>query len=123
MTMTRAEYESIASAIHETYERAEEYTENYAAHRREAVRDTMLEIATALCATNDRFDPRRFISQCAVGISVDEAAAFSHGLRLRLTTGIGATRDAIARDRCTECRSTTPNGHKMDCSQRFPAAL
>ena len=87
MSMTRAEYESLASAINEA-----EVPE-------EAKRILALEIADAMCATNDRFDPRRFLAQCDVGIDRDMIERYSHRLFLRTTTGVGQTRSAIARER------------------------
>lgn len=87
MSMTRAEYESLASAINEA-----EVPE-------EAKRVLALEIADAMCATNDRFDPRRFLQQCDIGIDTAVVEHYSHRLFLRTTTGVGQTRSAIARER------------------------
>jgi hypothetical protein len=80
MSMTRADYESLASAIHEVDIPLEQK------------RSVALEIATALCATNDRFDPARFLQQCDLGISEDDIATYSHALFLRTQTGVGYAR-------------------------------
>jgi len=86
--MNRADYESIASAINEA-----EVTP-------EAKQILALEIATALCATNDRFDPLRFLQQVDLGLTKEQISGYSHALFLRSKTGVGATRNAI--------RSTQP---------------
>ena len=83
--MTRADYESIASALHEA-----DVTEEHA-------KEMALEVATALCATNDRFDPLRFLEQVDLGITEAEIKSFSHALFLRTQTGVGATRKQIHR--------------------------
>jgi len=81
--MSRNEYESLASAINE----AEVET---------AAKQTLaLEIATALCATNDRFDPIRFLEQVDLGLTPAEISGYSHALFLRSKTGVGATRNQI----------------------------
>lgn len=89
MSMTRSEYESLASAINES-----EVPED-------AKRTLALEIADAMCATNDRFDPWRFLQQCDVGVVKEDVEHYSHRLWLRITTGVGQTRTAIARERVT----------------------
>lgn len=81
--MNRADYESIASAINEA-EVPEESKQTLA-----------LEIATALCATNDRFDPIRFLEQVDVDLDPAQISAYSHALFLRSKTGVGATRNQI----------------------------
>ena len=81
--MNRADYESIASAINE----AEVPPENK--------QILALEIATALCATNDRFDPLRFLQQTDLGLTNEQISGYSHALFLRSKTGVGATRNAI----------------------------
>lgn len=83
--MTRADYEGIASALHEA-----DVTED-------AAKEMALEIATALCATNDRFDPARFLKQADLGITEAEIEGFSHALFLRTQTGVGAARKQISR--------------------------
>ena len=85
--MDRADYESIASAINE------------ADVAMEPKQILALEIATALCSTNDRFDPRRFLQQCDVALTDHDIALASHALYLRTKTGVGATRDEIRRTR------------------------
>ena len=85
--MDRADYESLASAINE------------ADVDPEAKHTLALEIATSLCATNDRFDPVRFLSQCDIGIPEETIRGYSHALRLRTSTGVGSTRDDISRER------------------------
>jgi hypothetical protein len=85
--MNRADYESLASAVHEA-EVPIEHAQTMA-----------LEIATALCATNDRFDPKRFIEQVDLGITEQDVKDFSHALFLRTQTGVGATRREIQRTR------------------------
>jgi hypothetical protein len=81
--MNRADYESIASAINEA--EVPEVNKQVLA----------LEIATALCATNDRFDPLRFLQQCDVRLLPEQISGYSHALFLRSQTGVGATRNAI----------------------------
>jgi len=83
MTMSRADYESIASAINE----AEVPKENK--------QILALEITTALCATNDRFDPLRFLQQVDLGLTNEQISGYSHALYLRMKTGVGATRNQI----------------------------
>lgn len=83
MTMTRAEYESLASAINE----ADVPTE--------AAQEMALNIASNLCATNDRFDPARFLQQCDIGITDADIKDFSHPLFLRTQTGVGAHRKSF----------------------------
>lgn len=83
--MDRSDYESLASALHE------------ADVPREDAKTMALEIATALCATNARFDPVRFLAQCDLGITDVEVAGYSHALYLRTKTGVGATRKEIHR--------------------------
>jgi len=85
--MNRADYESLASALHEA-DVPPEHAQTMA-----------LEIATNLCATNDRFDPKRFLAQTDLGITEQEVKDFSHALFLRTQTGVGATREAIRRER------------------------
>lgn len=85
MPMNRADYESIASAINEA-DVPEEHQRTLA-----------LEIATALCAGNDRFDPIRFLRQCDLGLTNHEIGMYSHALHLRTETGVGATRKVIRR--------------------------
>lgn len=80
MTMNRAEYEAVASGINE------------ADGDRETKIAVALEIATNLCATNERFDPVRFLSNTGLALSADEIAEYSHTLRLRTLTGVGAVR-------------------------------
>jgi cytosine/adenosine deaminase-related metal-dependent hydrolase len=83
MVMSRAEYEALASAINEA-----DVPKGY--------RVTIaLEIATALCATNDRFDPVRFMEQADLNVSAEEISGYSHALYLRTKTGVGATRNQI----------------------------
>ena len=81
--MNRADYESIASAINE------------ASVPLENKQTLALEIATALCATNDRFDPLRFLKQVDLGLTPEYISGYSHALFLRSKTGVGATRNAI----------------------------
>lgn len=78
--MNRAEYEAVASGINE------------AEGDRETKVTIALEIATNLCATNDRFDPVRFLQQTGLDLTPDEVAEYSHTLLLRTTTGVGAVR-------------------------------
>lgn len=78
--MNRAEYEAVASGINE------------AEGDRETKISVALEIATNLCATNDRFDPVRFLQQTGLALTPSEVAEYSHTLRLRTTTGVGAVR-------------------------------
>lgn len=85
MSMTRAEYEALASAINE------------ADVPEDSKRTVALEIATALCATNDRFDPLRFLQQCDVGLVEGDIKGYSHALWLRTQTGVGAARKQIHR--------------------------
>lgn len=80
MSMTRAEYEAVAAAINESDTPLE------------FRRTNALEIATALCATNDRFDPWRFLQQCGLGLTEDDVAGYSHALYLRTQTGVGLGR-------------------------------
>ena len=81
--MARNDYESIASAINE------------ASVPKESREILALEIATALCATNDRFDPLRFLKQVDLGLTNEQISGYSHALFLRSKTGVGATRNAI----------------------------
>jgi len=81
--MTRNDYESIASAINEA-DVPMDYRQILA-----------LEIATALCATNDRFDPIRFLQQVDLGLTAEQISGYSHALFLRMKTGVGATRNQI----------------------------
>jgi hypothetical protein len=81
--MNRAEYEAVASAIHEA-----DTPKGYR-------RIIALEIATALCATNDRFDPVRFMEQADLDVSDAEISGYSHALYLRTKTGVGAARNQI----------------------------
>jgi hypothetical protein len=85
--MNRAEYEAVASGIHE------------ADGDRETKVTVALEVATNLCATNDRFDPVRFLQQTGLGLTADEIADYSHTLLLRTRTGVGATRADIRAER------------------------
>jgi len=81
--MGRADYEALASAINEA--EVPESNKQILA----------LEIATALCATNDRFDPLRFLEQVDVRLLPEQISGYSHALFLRSKTGVGATRKAI----------------------------
>ena len=83
MTMGRNDYEALASALNEA-EVPLDYRQILA-----------LEIATALCATNDRFDPIRFLEQTNLGLLPDQISGYSHALFLRSKTGVGATRNQI----------------------------
>jgi hypothetical protein len=83
MVMSRAEYESLASAINEA-----DVPKGYRVI-------LALEIATALCATNDRFDPVRFMEQTDLNTSAEEISGYSHALYLRTKTGVGAARNQI----------------------------
>jgi len=78
--MNRAEYEAVASGINE------------ADGDRETKVTVALEIATNLCATNDRFDPVRFLAQTGLDLTPEEVAEYSHTLLLRTRTGVGAVR-------------------------------
>jgi hypothetical protein len=80
MTMNRAEYEAVASGLNE------------AEGDRETKINVALEIATNLCATNDRFDPVRFLHQTGLNLTEAEIASYSHTLDLRTRTGVGVVR-------------------------------
>ena len=81
--MNRADYESLASALHDADVAVTD------------ARTMALEVATALCATNDRFDPVRFLQQTDLGITSEEISRYSHALHLRSKTGVGAARNQI----------------------------
>lgn len=80
MSMERAEFEAIASAINEAMVPAK-----YAGIM-------ALDIADRLCALSSRFDPQRFIEQVDVGIAPETVSAYSHALYLRTKTGTGVVR-------------------------------
>ncbi len=99
MTMSRAEYETTAAVFHNMWEIYVE-DERTLSSGANAIEETALEFASAMCATNDRFDPARFLQQCAIpGLDAKRAVEYSHSLRIRMRSGVGATRAEIVRER------------------------
>jgi hypothetical protein len=73
MSMTRADFETIASVIHDS-QALDDLT----------ARALALDMAEALCAGSDSFDPIRFAKQVDVRVTRDEVVDWSHALRLRV---------------------------------------